>query len=92
MPGDSGAMFGGGDGAGGFGGIDFSKLGAGQDLSGLAGLGGGPDMSGIKAGMGDADSDDGEDDEMPDLEDGKDEPAAGDKASGESKPKIEEVA
>jgi len=60
------SQFGGGEDAGGFGGIDFSKLGAGQD------------MSGLKEGMGDADSDDGDDDEdMPDLEPPKDDAAAG---------------
>ena len=68
------SQFGGGEDAGGFGGIDFSKLSAGQD------------MSGLKEGMGDADSDDGDDDEeMPDLEAPKDE------AEGSTGKKIEEL-
>ncbi|KAF3915551.1 hypothetical protein ABW21_db0204978 [Orbilia brochopaga] len=48
------SQFGGGDEAGGFGGIDFSKLGAAQDLSG---------MGGPAAGL-----DDDSDEDMPDLE------------------------
>ncbi|KAK6349518.1 Prostaglandin E synthase 3 (Cytosolic) [Orbilia brochopaga] len=48
------SQFGGGDDAGGFGGIDFSKLGGAQDLSGLGG-----NATGL---------DDDSDDDMPDLE------------------------
>lgn len=54
-------QFGGGMGEdGGFGGIDFSKLGG--------GAGGMPGMEGIGAEGGDDDDDDEEDDDMPDLE------------------------
>ncbi|KAK6362233.1 Prostaglandin E synthase 3 (Cytosolic) [Orbilia blumenaviensis] len=62
------SQFGGGDDAGGFGGIDFSKLGGAQDLSGLGGMGGmgmpGMDMTGGGAGL----EDDSDDEDMPDLE------------------------
>ncbi|KAK6541382.1 Prostaglandin E synthase 3 (Cytosolic) [Orbilia ellipsospora] len=63
------SQFGGGDDAGGFGGIDFSKLGGPQ---GLAGLGGGADLSGMGAppdfGAGGLDDDSDDDEDMPDLE------------------------
>ncbi|KAK6521768.1 Prostaglandin E synthase 3 (Cytosolic) [Arthrobotrys conoides] len=65
------SQFGGGEDAGGFGGIDFSKLGGASDLSGLGGMGGmgmpgmpGMDMSGGGAGL----EDDSDDEDMPDLE------------------------
>lgn len=60
------SQFGGGDDAGGFGGIDFSKLGGSQDLSGLGGMPGMPgmDLSGGGAGL----EDDSDDEDMPDLE------------------------
>jgi len=51
------SQFGGGDDAGGFGGIDFSKLGGAQDLSGMGGAGG---LQGLE--------DDSDDDDMPDPE------------------------
>jgi len=70
-------MMGGGD-DGGFGGIDFSKLGAAQGMGGL------PDMGGDAP-----DSDDDDDEEMPELEDEKAKPAGDAKAEGK---KIEEVA
>jgi len=74
--------FGGGMGEdGGFGGIDFSKLGAG---AGAGGDGGMPGMEGLGG------EDEDEDDEMPELED---EEGEGEKAgeSSEAAPKIEEV-
>ncbi|KAK6534904.1 hypothetical protein TWF281_006203 [Arthrobotrys megalospora] len=62
------SQFGGGDDAGGFGGIDFSKLGGAQDLSGLGGMGmpgmPGMGMPGAGAGL----EDDSDDEDMPDLE------------------------
>lgn len=64
---------------GGFGGIDFSKLGggAGGDMPGMEGLGGGDD---------DEDDED-DDEEMPDLADPEDDKAA----AGKGKSKIEEI-
>jgi len=83
------SQFGGGDdAAGGFGGIDFSKLGGGADLSGM---GGGPPGFG-----GPGLEDDSDDDDMPDLEGDNvkgdqmaidNEPPKGDKGKG----KIEEL-
>lgn len=63
---------------GGFGGIDFSKLGggAGGDMPGMEGLEGGDEEE---------DEDD-DDEEMPDLADPED-----DKAAGKGKAKIEEI-
>lgn len=75
------ANFGGED--GGFGGIDFSKLGggAGSDMPGMEGLGGD-----------EGDENDDEDDEMPDLED-EDEGAEkeSEPSKGKGARKIEEV-
>jgi len=72
-------QFGGGLGEdGGFGGIDFSKLGgAGGDMPGMEGLGAGND-------------DDNESDDVPDLEDEKEE-VADTNAKGKEASKIEEV-
>lgn len=62
---------------GGFGGIDFSKLGggAGGDMPGMEGLGGGDD-----------DEEDEDDEDMPDLADPED-----DKTAGKGKSKIEQI-
>ena len=70
-------QFGGGMGEdGGFGGIDFSKLGGGGgDMPGMEGLGGGEDAGG--------DDEEEDDDDMPDLEEDKEE-AEGD-AKGKGK-------
>lgn len=79
MGGDDGGF----GGQGGFGGIDFSKLGAAQGMGGL------PDMGGDAP-----DSDEDDDEEMPELEDEKAK-AAGDAKADDSKAegkKIEEVA
>lgn len=84
------SQFGGGDQDGGFGGIDFSKLGGAQDLSGLGGAGG---MGGLQG----LDDDTEDDDEMPDLEDDKKAggisavPAPAGESSGKGKAKIEEL-
>lgn len=69
-------QFGGGMGEdGGFGGIDFSKLGGGAGaMPGMEGLGG------------DEDEDEDDDEDMPDLADAED-----DKAAGKGKTKIEEI-
>jgi len=77
------SQFGGGDDAGGFGNIDFSKLGGGADLSGM---GGGDEMEGL----------DDSDEEMPGLEGEEekhqDEPLAEEaSSSGKGKAKIEEL-
>jgi len=73
-------------GDGGFGGIDFSKLGAGgggmPDLGSLAGGAGMPDMAG-------GDEEDSDDDEMPELEDEDEAKEGAPKAKEDSK--IEEV-
>ncbi|KAI1610739.1 HSP20-like chaperone [Exophiala viscosa] len=76
-------QFGGGGGGlgedGGFGGIDFSKLGGGGgDMPGMEGLGGGEDAGG--------DDEEEDDDDMPDLEEDKEE------AEGDAKGKGKAVA
>lgn len=74
-------QFGGGMGEdGGFGGIDFSKLGggAGGDMPGMEGLG--------AQGEEDEDEDDEDDEDMPDLADPEE-----DKTAGKGKSKIEEI-
>jgi hypothetical protein len=69
---------------GGFGGIDFSKLGAGG-----AGM---PDM-GTMGDQGEDDEDEDDDEDMPELEDEADEAdGKGKGKAAEEKPKIEEVA
>ncbi len=74
--------FGGGMGEdGGFGGIDFSKLGAG---AGAGGEGGMPGMEGLGA----EGEDDEDDEDMPELEDEEGEEAG---ESSKAAPKIEEV-
>lgn len=70
-----------GGGDGGFGGIDFSKLGAAQAGGGL------PDLGAMGGEEGGESSDDEDDEEMPELETEDGKPAA-----EASKPKIEEVA
>ncbi|KAK6350522.1 Prostaglandin E synthase 3 (Cytosolic) [Orbilia javanica] len=82
------SQFGGGDDAGGFGGIDFSKLGGASDLSGLANMGAmggmgmpGMDMSGGGAGL----EDDSDDEDMPDLEGEKAKAVPSEPATGEKK-------
>ncbi|CAZ82174.1 unnamed protein product [Tuber melanosporum] len=61
MPG-GGAQFGGGDDSGGFGGIDFSKLGG---MGGMEGM----DMSALQGMNSSGGADDNGDDDMPELED-----------------------
>jgi len=90
------SQFGGGDDAGGFGGIDFSKLGGAQDLSGLGGMGGIPGMGGPDFGGAGLEDDSDDDEEMPDLEgdekDAKGVPSEPAVAVGEKpKPVIEEL-
>ena len=66
---------------GGFGGIDFSKLGGGGDMPGMEGMG---EMG---AGDDDEEEDDDDDEEMPDLAEPGDDKAA----AGKGKSKIEEI-
>jgi len=71
--GGGGAQFGGGDGAGGFGDIDFSKIAGMGDMGDMGGMGG-MDMSslqGMGAGAPGGEDNDEDEDEMPELEDGK---------------------
>jgi hypothetical protein len=64
---------------GGFGGIDFSKLGAGAESGGEGGM---PGMEGLGTDEGEGEGEDDEDEEMPGLEDEEEE---GEKAeAGES--------
>ena len=79
----------GGDGDGGFGGIDFSKLGAAQGMGGMPDLG---EMANA-----DEDSDD-DDEDMPELEGDDEKPEAAteaakktEEASTTAAPKIQEV-
>ena len=79
-----------GDGDGGFGGIDFSKLGAGQGAGGMSDLG---DMANA-----DEDSSDDDDEDMPGLEESEEKPEAAtetakktEEATTTAAPKIQEV-
>ena len=78
-----------GDGDGGFGGIDFSKLGAAQGAGGMPDLG---DMANA-----DEDSSDDDDEDMPELEGAEEKPEAATEAAKTEEttttaaPKIQEV-